>query len=1038
MSADIQRNDARGSSATAATDPLFDTGDLGNLAKGRISTVIIASEWHFKPGGVMEVEKRFAEKRDRMRADGYIQWRDQDHHFLLFSERHLVPLLEELHQITRAIIVQEGGDREPDSEDDNDDDEGDTYSDLSTEFQSKLIAKVTNYELFRHTRPPNPDNDEEFYPDIVKNFDYRDIWSYPPEILMDKILKLAIVQELEAMTDSKIVKSPSQSKVYIGSDRNGSVDLVIVKLENIAKYSLTHTSFDHIFYTEEVESCKFIIKAFPEIKKKFLETTLLERVIFPKYLSERLTVRACLWNTAKVTYIPFKIAKHTPAVASPGTQAAATKPWAGFVWKLRGTPGDDPVKYFPSGYAKEIKRQEDEEGQPEDKAASSAHVDIEGWVANATTTADPSQGLNGGGWGGIVETPHNSLARLAMASEPDANSNVNTSTERLKDFIHQETRTKPDKPLTPVECSSTPAESETNLLDGQLSLQVGIDEHGVLQSSLLDSALDAELINSDWDALRHNASEGALIDVSSSPTRSPNLKIFDMADSSNAWGTRQFTALEPPASSSLWSLGQPQLPSEELEGLMTTVSPSMADLAFNSGNDLSNLIDSSYSPRLSGSSRPTLMSLNNRQRLPSPQSLGLSESETLRENRLQLPRRQHEDETSTRVFHKTMNQKASPSNKEVSKLRTVARPQESFLKDVEGMFGALMTQVRGFRGEVKAHIDFGKILLGNLPVKIVSKEQNIKPYDEPFIIRHLCPPPEMNVRIGDGPELFFTDILTTLEADTTFLSNLKNREGARLWSENCSEWKVTYEFMCEEIRTENLFTIEIDSETFDTHIVVLRKFGEIYVHGTMRHWDLKLTVDGIEDEEEIRNSLPGYNNLATEIQRNLYIPPGNERPNHSFKLPKQITDEFEIYHLKIRKTRTFNSLDGSSKLHITEVDKSCGHKLSVKNQEIVVYIFPEEKKDHNMERNSEEVSSYSEEKKDLSMETNWQEVSITSVPMNNLLQQNMKLELGEEVQWTIQDLAVKNVSNSFIKPACTMLVQMDGVGFYNDGQDLKT
>lgn len=68
MSVDIQRNGARGSSATAATDPLSDTSDLGNLANSRISTVTIASEWHFKPAGVMEVEKRFAKKRDRMRA----------------------------------------------------------------------------------------------------------------------------------------------------------------------------------------------------------------------------------------------------------------------------------------------------------------------------------------------------------------------------------------------------------------------------------------------------------------------------------------------------------------------------------------------------------------------------------------------------------------------------------------------------------------------------------------------------------------------------------------------------------------------------------------------------------------------------------------------------------------------------------------------------------------------------------------------------------------------------------------------------------
>lgn len=69
MSADTQRrSDGR---STSITDPLSDlenASDLGTRAMSGISTVVIASEWHFKPAGVMEVEKRFAEKRDRMRA----------------------------------------------------------------------------------------------------------------------------------------------------------------------------------------------------------------------------------------------------------------------------------------------------------------------------------------------------------------------------------------------------------------------------------------------------------------------------------------------------------------------------------------------------------------------------------------------------------------------------------------------------------------------------------------------------------------------------------------------------------------------------------------------------------------------------------------------------------------------------------------------------------------------------------------------------------------------------------------------------------
>ncbi|KAF7940225.1 uncharacterized protein EAE98_000352 [Botrytis deweyae] len=1007
MSADIRGSAARSSSATDASS---DTNDLGTLARSGISTVIIASEWHFKPAGVMEVEKRFAEKRDRMRADGYIQWLDQDHYFKLFSERHLLPLLEEMNQITKAIVVQEGGDRDSDDEHE----EADGCSEWSAEFHSDLIVKVDEYEPSQHTRSPNPASDDTFYPDTIKTYSYRDIWIYHGEELIDEFLKLAIVLELQTITDSKIVKSPSQSKVYIGSDKRGSVDVVVNKLNNIAKYSSTYASQYHIFYTEEVEPCKFIIKAFSEIKKKYLETTLFEQEHPPGFLLTKFTVRACPWSTTKVTFIPIKIGKYTPAVPSLSTQISATKPWAGFVWKSRGSPENDPVKYFPGGYKKEIERREKEDVKSSNEDISPTCVDIEGWVANATTTTDASKGLDILDWRGTMDTSLNSLARLAMASESDSYvAYEKPNAESWNHTIHQEIPANLSVPPPPAKYRGIPSELERNLLSGELSTDRVTIEPCTTQSCLLDSAIDAELASFDWNALRHKATENTLVDISSSPTRSPNLRIFDTADDSDALGAQKFTALEPPAlSSSLRSLASPQLPSEELESLMNLAPASMRGSTSNPSNEL---LNSMAYPELPGS-KPTLISPNNWPILPSPQREGSSESKARRENQLPQPRRQKEDETRTRVFHKTMGQKAS-IKKEVAKPVIVPMQQESFLKNFEFMFSDLMSPVRGFRGEVKVHIDFGRILLGNLPVKIVSKEEQNKPYDEDFIIPHLYPPIGAKLREGDGPEVTFTNILTALEADTTFLFNLKNNEGVRLWSEKCSEWKVTYEFTCLELRTDKLFIIEIDAETFETHIVVLKRCGGTYVHGTMRHWDLQLNVEGIEDEEDIRSNWPGYDELATEIQRTLYIPPGNEKPNHALKLPKHIMDYFIIYHLKIRKTRSYISPDGNAKLNITEVDKSRGHELQVKDQGILVYVFQEEKRD-------------------LNVETNWQEVSITSVAMDKLLEQNMTLELGEEVQWTAQDLAAKKVSNTLIKPACTMLAQMDGVGFYNDGQDL--
>lgn len=143
---------------------------------------------------------------------------------------------------------------------------------------------MADYEPLQHIRPPNPNTDDVFYPDVIKNCDYRDIWIYSADIQMDAILKLAIVLKLEAMTDSKIVKSPSQSKVYIGSDKSGSVDLVIAKLNNIAKYSVSQSL---VFYSFQQDAARLTIHS---VDKYFLPSHFLYRgdrgmQIYPQVIS---------------------------------------------------------------------------------------------------------------------------------------------------------------------------------------------------------------------------------------------------------------------------------------------------------------------------------------------------------------------------------------------------------------------------------------------------------------------------------------------------------------------------------------------------------------------------------------------------------------------------------------------------------------------------------------------------------------------------------------------------------------------------------
>ncbi|KAF7880570.1 uncharacterized protein EAF02_007416 [Botrytis sinoallii] len=230
----------------------------------------------------------------------------------------------------------------------------------------------------------------------------------------------------------------------------------------------------------------------------------------------------------------MKIGKYTPAVPSLGTQISATKPWAGFVWKSRGSPENDPVKYFPGGYKKEIERREKEDVKSSNEDISSTCVDIEGWVANATTTTDASKGLDILDWRGTMDTSLNSLARLAMASESDSYvAYEKPNAESLEPYDSSRDNSQPQVREKPAKWYG----SFIHLTDRVTT------EPSTTQSCLLDSAIDAELANFDWNALRHKATENTLVDISSSPTRSPNLRIFDTADGSDALGAQQFNGL---------------------------------------------------------------------------------------------------------------------------------------------------------------------------------------------------------------------------------------------------------------------------------------------------------------------------------------------------------------------------------------------------------------------------------------------------------------------------------------------------------------
>jgi len=245
-------------------------------------------------------------------------------------------------------------------------------------------------------------------------------------------------------------------------------------------------------------------------------------------------------------------------------------------------------------------------------------------------------------------------------------------------------------------------------------------------------------------------------------------------------------------------------------------------------------------------------------------------------------------EVATRSFHNTMNQRASKSMPKAKQPKinpyagrlpgpppnpvkaptivdeNLIDPLPEFVKELQKSFQDMMDRIRGFRGQVEVHAEFGRVLLSNIHKKHITTKGST---DTPYATKAL-----QSVLLDafpDGPD--FTKILTTAPGEIPFLVNLTNADGQELWEKKVTDWIVKYEFCLTDRRaTENpRFTIEIDAETFVTQIKKSQPLGKIFVHGPGRHWDFCIGATGSRGARGLEKE---YGQLATAIDQSLHIP----------------------------------------------------------------------------------------------------------------------------------------------------------------------
>jgi len=265
---------------------------------------------------------------------------------------------------------------------------------------------------------------------------------------------------------------------------------------------------------------------------------------------------------------------------------------------------------------------------------------------------------------------------------------------------------------------------------------------------------------------------------------------------------------------------------------------------------------------------------------PIMQPIQCGPAETSSEVSQILDNKQPVSEAETRIFHTTMNQRApkpkSKSNpydgrlpgpepvESMSSTSSAVDPLPEFCQELEESFRDLMKPARGFRGQVQVQAEFGRVLLNSIHFKHITLKGSSDNTKYPDSLRNL---------LEDSADFTsFTNVLTTSAGEMPYLLKLTGADGTDLWEKKSPNWTVEYEFFFIDNfadQSQSRFRVVINAEDFGKQIKRHHPLGSIYVHGTRRHWDFRVTATGIEGDRGIEKE---FDELATAVESSLYVP----------------------------------------------------------------------------------------------------------------------------------------------------------------------
>ncbi|KAI0206426.1 hypothetical protein F4808DRAFT_469568 [Astrocystis sublimbata] len=377
-------------------------------------------------------------------------------------------------------------------------------------------------------------------------------------------------------------------------------------------------------------------------------------------------------------------------------------------------------------------------------------------------------------------------------------------------------------------------------------------------------------------------------------------------------------------------------------------------------------------------------------------------------------------EKDTRSYHLTMRQKAgAPRNVDF----VFPEFDPEMMPSINESLTKLMAPLRMWAGMIDLEIELGRFYFLNVQASRIQQPGDIDD-DKHYKIRDIQN--ELNKRHTADDKLCFTRILSSLGADANYIARISDHDGNQMWRRPTDGRTSTYEFTCRAGAvggTEFHFVVEINAKTFTSRVKEFKPIQNSFAVSCTKHvWDFRLVLS------KSPNIIDVCEQFARDLVGSLQVRPNND-----------LIPELEVSYdkgcgIQILAVRTRNKACCVSERNIKVRKSTQAHPTTEVQRLYVSEIWEMDRLDiiDDERRVQLKFARFKQDDEHPSMPSMWYEATLKSDTLTKAFEQNQSLELGDEVEWTSENLLGSGAVEELIRKAGVMVKKMDAVGYWND------